>query len=223
MINKTLHICWFGPHDPPTALIDSWFAKHGPATGWEVAVHRDHNAFNENKAQIERRAQRREWNGVCDVIRWEILVRFGGVVVDADSECMETLDDRFLTLDAWACFENEIVRPGVIACGAMGGVQGAPIFKSCMEEAGAADGDAPAWKVVGPMLLTRVATQFPGQLRVFPARMFNPVHHSGTAAPGQETIFATQKWGGTKGYNVLRRFPCQCDECRVTALRPPWG
>ncbi len=222
MISKTLHVVWVGPHNPPDQLIDSWRAKHS-SPEWEHVLWRDHKTGWNNAEQIRIRASRREWNGVADVIRWEILARFGGIVVDADSECLQPLDERFLEPDAWSCYENEAVRPGVIACGAMGGVQGAPIFKACVEACATADPNVPAWKVVGPLLITRIAGEMPGALKVFPARHFNPEHHSGAKAPGEDPIFARQFWGGTKGYNVLRKWPCQCPECYVTALRPPWG
>ena len=33
-----------------------------------------------------------EWNGKADILRWEILYKYGGVFVDADSICIEPFD-----------------------------------------------------------------------------------------------------------------------------------
>ena len=31
------------------------------------------------------------WNGKADILRWEILFKYGGIFVDADSICIETI------------------------------------------------------------------------------------------------------------------------------------
>jgi hypothetical protein len=66
----------------------------------------------------------RELNGVADMMRWEILHAAGGIVVDADSIALRPLDDHLLDCEAFACWENEIVRPGLIAAGYFGAEPG---------------------------------------------------------------------------------------------------
>lgn len=223
MISKTLHIVWVGPHDPPADCIDSWKKYHTQDAGWEVVIHRDHTGWA-NTRNIDVRAAKREWNGVCDAIRYEILCKMGGIVVDADSECLQSLDDRFLEPDAWAVYEHEQARPGIIACGAMGGVQGGEFYRAVFEASLAADPHVMAWKALGPGLLTDVAKRVQG-LTIFPAKTFIPEHFTGAKANGEGPIFARQHWGSTKtsGYNALRKFGCRCRECNISALRPPWG
>lgn len=215
------HLCWFGPHRPPQEMMETWVAKN-PQMMW--TIWKDHTGWA-NQEHINYRAVRNEWNGVCDIIRYELLFRFGGIVVDADSECLKPLSegDFFQQETAIACYENERVRPGVIGCGFLGAPRGHAFFKACMEEAAAADPGAPAWKAVGPLLMGRVAERFPDAIRIYPARMFNPKHYSGVDAPGDAPIFASQGWGSTKGYGSLRKLPCTCPQCWTTSLRPPWG
>ena len=223
MIPKILHIVWVGPHDPPQELIDTWANKH--VDGWFFTLWRDHTGWK-NQAAIDRMASK-EWNGVADIMRYEILHKYGGFCVDADSECLKALDDgpiEFLSSDtAVACYENESVRPGIIACGFLGGPKGHLFFEACIEEVAKADVSLPAWKCVGPLLVTKIAQAMPDAITVYPAKMFNPVHYSGAPAPGDHPIYASQKWGGTKGYNQLRRRPCWCPACRTNMLRPSWG
>jgi mannosyltransferase OCH1-like enzyme len=223
MIPKIGHICWFGPHRPPQEMMDSWVAKN-PDMIW--SVWKDHTAAGGwiNQEQINHRAARREWNGVCDIIRYELLFRFGGTCVDADSTCVKPLSDGdfFANEEAIACYESESVRPGMIGCGFLGAPKEHPFFKACIEEAGAQDGSEMAWKAVGPMLMGRVAAKLPDRIRVYPARMFNPTHYSGIPAPGNCPIFAQQGWGSTKGYGSLRKLPCTCPECWTSMFRAPW-
>jgi hypothetical protein len=195
MIPKKIHQVWIGPHAPPLALMNTWKEKH---PDWEYKIWNSHEGF-ENQAKIDALD---EWNGRCDVMRFEILHREGGIIVDADSECVQPLDESFLQHGAWAVWENEQVRPGLIAPGAMGAEPGHPVMRACMD----AIRDTPlagrAWQSVGPGLLTRVA-QGRDDLFVYSARTFIPEHFTGAAAPGTDPIYARQHWGSTRGYSKI--------------------
>jgi mannosyltransferase OCH1-like enzyme len=225
MIEKILSIIWVGPHRMPEELIKTWSDKH--TNSWLFVLWKDHLANWENQDQINHRYARREYNGVADLMRYEILLKTGGFVVDADSECLKALDEGpedFLSNEtAVACFENEAVRPGMVSCGFLGAPKGHPFFRACVDEARIQDGSIQAWRTVGPMLMSKVSLRLPDQIKVYPAKMFNDPHYSGAAAPGDHPIYARQKWGSTRGYNSLRRLPCSCPECQQTALRPSWG
>jgi mannosyltransferase OCH1-like enzyme len=161
-------------------------------------------------------------------MRWEILYKYGGFAVDADSECMTAFDDGPIDFFAepekvMLCYENESVRPGMVGCGFIRGPKGHPFFRRCIDSIKTEDMLKPAWTTVGPMLATKVASEMPDEVIILPARHFNPMHYSGTPAPGDGHIYARQQWGGTKGYNQLRKRPCLCKECWPTALKPPWA
>jgi mannosyltransferase OCH1-like enzyme len=224
-IPRILHIVWVGPHRPPEEMIKSWDSKH--VNGWFFVLWRDHKQGWINQKQIDGRYNRREYNGVADCMRYEILFKQGGICVDADSECIKALDEgpeKFLeNTTAVACYENESLLPGQIACGFLGAPKGHPFFEACINHVGAQDPGEMAWKTVGPLCVTSVAKNMPGAIRVYPARHFNPKHHSGHMAPGNAEIYAQQGWGSTKGYNALRKMPCSCPECTQTMLRPSWG
>jgi mannosyltransferase OCH1-like enzyme len=66
-----------------------------------------------------------EFAGVSDLMRYEILAAHGGV--DADSVCLEPLDD-LLHLNSFAVFENEQIYPDRIANGFLGANAGHPLF-----------------------------------------------------------------------------------------------
>lgn len=231
-IPKILHIIWVGPHAPPIEMIESWASRHTGAQSWLFQLWRDHTQDDRkvepwrNQTQIDARAVKKEWNGVADLMRYEILHRYGGFAVDADSTCVRALDegpvDFINNQTAIACYENEQERPGVIGCGFLGAPKEHPFFKACVEDAAGQEPREMAWKTVGPLLMGRVVARMPRQIKVYPARMFNPMHYTGTAAPGNHPIYAEQGWGSTKGYNGLRRMPCMCPECSRPFLRAPW-
>ncbi len=226
MIPKKLSLIWVGPHDPPTALIDSWEKKH--INGWFFTLWRDHKQQWCNQQVIDHFAANRKWNAVADVMRYEILLR-GGFVMDADSECLKALDEgpeNFLDSNmVLACNESESVRPGMVGCGFLGAPAASPLIQACIDACTIADLSLMPWRCVGPEMFTRIALSMPEQIRVLPAKTANPIHYSGAVAPGGDAVptYAFQHWGSTKSYNNLRRWPCQCEECRIQMIRCPWG
>ncbi len=166
---------------------------------WQYKVWTDHTGW-ENQAQIDAMP---EWNGKADIMRWEILEREGGILVDADSECVQQLDESFLDNDCFACWENEEIRPGLVAAGYVGAVPGCALMRRCVDAVKHRQLEGlRAWQSVGPGLLTELAKDYPA-LRVYPARMFIPMHFSGVAAPGDAPVFARQYWGSTFGYDKI--------------------
>jgi hypothetical protein len=230
-IPRLLHAIWVGPHDPPMDLIESWREKH--SAQWTLTLWRDHKSFNgvpwKNQAIIDRIALR-EWNGVADVMRYEILEAMGGVAIDADSECLQSFDegpeDFMSNSRAVLFYEHEELTPGVIACGVMAAPAGSAFFAECVRRIASADTSLPSWRAVGPLLVTAVAQSMPNAVKVMPSKWVYPQHHTRAKAPGVDGIkpFAKQYWGGTVGYNQLRKQPCRCSVCMTnTCTRPAWG
>jgi hypothetical protein len=243
-IPKKLHVVWIGPHDPPLELIQTWRDYH---PSWEFKLWSDHTRGWVNQVQIDRM---KEWNGKADLMRYEILLREGGVCVDADSRCVRPLDEGdFLDNVAFTSYENESYFPGLVTCTCMGSVAGSAVMRACVERVARMDMNRPAWDSTGPGLITRVAVGdargdeilrranmnvaklvrdkagvvcaplYP-ELRIYPARHFLPNHYTKVVAPGDAVIYAEQLWGGTLGYDRLRK-PCQCSECGSRLVHAP--
>ena len=51
-----------------------------------------------------------EINGKADILRWEILYKYGGFFTDADAYCIEPVTYLVDTYKAFACYENETIR-----------------------------------------------------------------------------------------------------------------
>ena len=84
MIPKIIHQIWIGDkNECPKDLMDTWTKKNG---SWDHMLWNDENIFqliNQNQFDAYR-----ELPGKADILRYEILHRYGGLFVDADSKAV---------------------------------------------------------------------------------------------------------------------------------------
>ena len=201
MISKILHFIWVGDDARrPDNCIGTWIRHH---PDWTIKIW-DNASLSENEwvnAAHMRAMFGRELNGVADMMRWEILYNEGGIVIDADSICLRPLDDSLLDCDAFACWESEMARPGLIAagyfgCGAGNEFVGQIILDIQNEESVV---NASAWKTVGPQRLTDSYRRYRYHgLRILPSYYFIPEHFSGLVYNGAGPVYANQMWGSTR-------------------------
>jgi GT2 family glycosyltransferase len=124
--------------------------------------------------------------------------------LDADSICIESIDEVLLSKPCFAGWEQEKVRPGLIATGTMGFPKKHPLVKGAIKwilnnEVSQQKANFMAWQSVGPGLLTRMYNtgEF-ADLHVFPSYTFLPIHLTGLEYTGHGKIYAFQAWGSTK-------------------------
>lgn len=207
LIPKVLHLTWVGDDSKrPNNCIQTWIDMN---PGWVVKIWgnddlRDTEWVN---ARHIKAMWDRELNGVADLMRWEILYREGGIVVDADSICVRPLDDWLLEAEAIACWENEITRPRLIGCNMVGSVPGNPFMGQIIQDLHAKDTviDDMAWKTVGPLCLTTsyFKHRYTG-LTILPSHFFIPDHFSGVHYEGRGMVYAKQEWASThQSYDTL--------------------
>jgi hypothetical protein len=208
-IPKIIHQLWIGPKPMPSKFMDTWRDKHPgyEYIRWTEAEIARRGIQFECQHHIDRMS---EINGKADIMRWEILYHYGGIFLDADSICIEPFDESFLSKDAFAGFENENVRKGLVATGTMGFVPKHPLCRaaidwmltndSCPETCGHR-----AWYTVGPGLLTRLLeTGKYSSFMVYPSYSFLPIHFTGDRYSGHKKVYAYQEWGSTKqNYEIM--------------------
>ena len=199
-IPKIIHQIWIGPKPAPTDLMDTWRDKHPDFEyiRWSETELVERGFVSECQSQID---DMPEINGKADIYRWEILHKYGGIFVDADSVCVEPFDETFLARTAFAGFENETIRKGLVATGTMGFVPGYPLCRTAIDQISNSQIDTTrrAWYTVGPGLLTRLLGA--GKYRdftVYPSFYFIPVHFTGVSYIGHKRVYAHQIWGNTK-------------------------
>lgn len=207
MIPKTLHIIWIGDESKrPDNCIQTWVQRN---PGWTIQLWgnqglAEYGWFN---ARHMREMAPRELNGVADMMRWEILYNEGGFVVDADSVCVRALDDWMLEHEAFACWENELDRPRLIAAGYVAAQAGNEFFGQIINDIQAEPSvvHEPAWKTVGPLRLTTAYHRYRYTgLTILPSHYFIPEHFSGVRYAGTGPVYAQQHWGSTRrSYDTL--------------------
>jgi mannosyltransferase OCH1-like enzyme len=202
-IPKIIHQLWIGDKPAPIKFMNTWKEKNP-----------DFEYIFWNEEEIKKRSLKfkcqekiddmEEINGKADIMRWEILYKYGGVFLDADSICIEPIDDELLNQICFAGWEQENLRPGLIATGTMGFPKKHPLVFNAIKwilnnSVNQAKGNLMAWQSVGPGLLTRMYnTGNFKDLYIYPSYTFLPIHHSGLEYNGHGKIYAFQAWGSTK-------------------------
>jgi mannosyltransferase OCH1-like enzyme len=207
LIPKKLHFIWVGDETKrPDNCIQTWVNKN-PAYEVKVWGNSTLSDFEWINAKHMDAMLDRELNGVADMMRWEILYREGGVVLDADSICLKPLEDWMMEFEAFACWESEIARPGLIAAGYFGCAEKNGFVGQIINDIKAEPSviKEMAWKTVGPQRLTDAYRRYNYQeLHIFPSHYFIPEHFSGVKYKGPGPVFASQEWASTKGgYDTL--------------------
>jgi len=202
-IPKIIHQIWIGPKPCPTNLTKTWKEKHPDFEYilWTEAELERHNIHFECIHQINLIP---EINGKADIIRWELLWQFGGYFVDADSICIEPFDQIFEGRAAFATYENENNRQGLIATGTMGCIPKHPLCRDIIdwikkEENQQTIKEMRAWYSVGPALLTKfIDTGRYPDFTVYPSYCFLPIHFTGLEYTGHKKVYGYQEWGTAK-------------------------
>jgi mannosyltransferase OCH1-like enzyme len=167
---RIVHRVWLG--DGPMSARNEQFgvAFTDLHPGWEMRLWGDDH-LPELGITAADRAAARSASELSNIVRYELLRRFGGVYIDTDVECRRSLEPLLGGVHACAAFET----PGVTGTAFLGSVPGHPIFERTALEGrrtlglGAHSADAN-----GPHFLKLVAEQ-EGGLTVFGSQLFYPV------------------------------------------------
>lgn len=202
-IPKIIHQLWIGDKPPPIRMMDTWKNMNPDYEyiRWSETEFISRNMKFECKNRID---EMEEINGKADIMRWEILYKYGGIFIDADSYCIEPIDEQLQNTKSFAGWEHEVVRPGLIATGTMGFPVHHPLVKGAIDwmKVNCVNVNitrALAWQSVGPGLLTRMYnTGLYKDLTIFPSYYFLPIHCTGNIHKNHGKVYAYQEWGSTK-------------------------
>lgn len=209
MIPKLIHFIWVGDETKrPDNCMNSW-RELNPGYEFILWGNEEYHGQEWFNAAHMKAMWTRELNGVADMMRWEILNAMGGILVDADSIALRSLDDHLLECEAFACWENEVARPGLIAAGYFGCEAGNPFVEQIIRDIADEKSviEEPAWKTVGPKRLTDSFRKYGySKLRIYPSHYFIPRHFTGATYEGSDPIYAHQLWGSTcRAYDEIHK------------------
>ena len=205
-IPRIIHQIWIGDQTKrPDALMETW-RDMNPSC--EYVLWTEENLANEKFVNQDAIDKMPELNGKCNIMRYELLFKYGGFSVDADSECVNTLDDFFFTdSDRFSCWENEkkgfspesgiqLVASGFQACGKNDG-----LMKLAIEELSDVDftKGLRSWQTCGnnffSQLIEKYEADFP--MKIYPSWYFIPQYGNGEIYKGKDKIYAKHYWGST--------------------------
>ena len=195
MIPKTIHQIWIGPKRKPVKWMDTWRRKN---PHMEYMLWTDYSLFSfqdKFKALIKRNM----YAIVADIMRVEILYKYGGVYVDADSICIKSIEDApFMDRDFFVgrdfYQDRRSSQTNRVANGTFGTVAGHPILKDYLNRI---EGIPPGeyWRFGAQTLTDCLEGK---DVAILPVCTFTPVNWDGRLADVEGEIYAKQLWGSTK-------------------------
>jgi len=208
MIPRKLHMIWIGDEAKrPDAWIATWREKH-PTWEFKLWGNADLDGHDWHlNSHMKTLAEQHLWHGVADLMRYQILIAHGGVYADADSECVEPLDE-LLGYRAFAAFEHENAVPGLIGNSVIGSDPLNWALRDLVRDlrmrhnVSVVDSRVlPIWRAIGPEAFTNAIEYDKGNphyFKVLPSCSFYPVHHTGRISPVSGKTYCTQQWGTTR-------------------------
>jgi inositol phosphorylceramide mannosyltransferase catalytic subunit len=169
LIPRIFHQIWVGPEPFPDEFVgygQSWLARH---PGWELKVWTEESLPRDPRRpeglELLRNPAERS-----DILRWEILLTEGGVYLDADFECLRSIEPLIEEVEAFAGYR----KPGRVNNALVGATPGHTFVERALSEIrprttwGTVDKDG-----TGPPFLDRVLAEFP-EVTIFDPPVFYP-------------------------------------------------
>ena len=133
------------------------------------------------------------------------------------------MEDWLFENDLFAAWENELIRPGLIATGTIGVIKKHPFIKSVIDDIVNDKNilDAMALQKAGPLRLTKsFRNKGENFMTIYPSHYFYPNHFAGVNYRGTGHIFADQAWVSTKKYYKKLEFKSE-KTAKVTIFPVP--
>jgi len=175
LIPKIIHQIWIGGKVPEKfkALMQSWQDKH---PDWEYKLWTDQEVelfvFEDKTAFLKAK----NMGSKADILRYEILYKYGGIYVDCDFECIKPLDPFIYAHEFFAGIAGFDYLGNAI----IGAKPGLSIFKKLsqiMNSWNEEQLNCP-WANTGPLIFTRQVWDFikrnPHRCCIYPIKFFHP-------------------------------------------------
>ncbi len=185
LIPKIIHLIWLGPKKPPAITATCLKSIKEYLPDWEVKLWRDDDVPPLKLVNKKYYDEETNFAAKSDILRYELLYRFGGVYIDVDIELIKCLDAFNHRYDFYAGLEasdsEAFVGNSIIAS-----APGHPILKCAIDQIKDHRTELVDWKVVertGPKHFQQAV--FEGgkicdqsKVMVFPKSFFYPINFS---------------------------------------------
>lgn len=181
IIPKLVHIIWIGPHEQPVLLKKCLESVERLLPDWTCKLWTDKEVHDLNLVNQLYYDQAETYAEKADILRYEILYRYGGVYLDSDIELVKALDELHYTYQFYA----GVLPPDVqddLNNAVIGSIPGHPILRHCIDTIK----DDRQWssitKRTGPSHFKRsflaIAQDYPEQIIALPKTAFYPLDYT---------------------------------------------
>lgn len=169
LIPRVIHRLWLGQDSIPPAFErygETWRSHH---PHWEVKLWTDDNL---PPLSCQREVDRAgNFKSRYDMVRYEVVRQFGGIIIDLDMECLRPLDPLLGGVEAFVGRETGKERR--VGTQIIGAVPRHPLLEQAVEQLRRTAGAGKtASQQAGPAFLTRMVDDFRDQITIFPRATF---------------------------------------------------
>ncbi len=202
LIPRIFHQVWVGPNPLPEEFgrYQQTWLDHHPA--WELRFWTDQN-LPEGLRRPEAYDRLRSPTERCDILRLELLWRFGGVYVDCDFECLRSIEPLLEDIDFFTAY----VEPTRVNHAIMGAVAGHRILDLALEEIRPREFHGYDKNATGPLFFDRLLKGYP-DVTVFEKELF----YAKGEVVGPRAYAVHHEAGSWKDREALRH---EADKARV--------
>ena len=201
-IPKIIHQIWIGPNEPPK-FMNTWKENH-PDYEYILWGNEMVKGFlpikNQHLYDQYDNETRNIWNGRANLLRYEILYKYGGIYVDADAKSLRPLEGDFLESDFFIVRVNEKKRGNRLNNCFIGSIPQHPLMEKCIDELNKFDLiQQPSFQFSGPVFITEIVNKYGFDVTVLPSYYFSPYFFErGGVYKGDFKPFADHQWGTTR-------------------------
>jgi mannosyltransferase OCH1-like enzyme len=194
-IPRIFHRIWLGQKQMPDEFEqygETW-TKHHP--GWTMRLWTDENLpelINQQEFLLAKTTSYKS-----DILRYEVIYRYGGVYIDTDFECLRNIEPLLKGVRAFAAEEEQ----GILCAAIFGAEQGHSLLADLITRLPGSfrrNGHLSNSEQTGPLFFTSVVARHP-ETAIFGAKLFYPYHWSEKWRKGQEfpDAYAAHHWIGS--------------------------
>lgn len=212
-IPRLFHFIWLGPNRLDFSYIETW-RRHHP--DWQLRIWTDADLTKKNFDSFSQIQQSLKYTQKSDLMRYEILYRYGGVYFDVDFECKKNITELLRGHTFVVCNGDfDCPFPPVMANSFFAATPRHHILQYAMKEIQklVIDNKKRPQEVTGPHFLGRVLDAFPLDYHELPPRLLFPhtyqehFHHVDVSSH-LKTCYGIHHWhNGNSGQETLSILP----------------